>query len=37
VICYGSDLGDWPHREFGIGEPAPARRRTTVPFWRDLT
>jgi hypothetical protein len=36
VICYGNDLGDWLHREFAIGEPVPARRRPTVPFWRDL-
>lgn len=37
VILYGANLGDWLHREFGIG-PASADQgsRPTVPFWRDL-
>jgi hypothetical protein len=36
ITSYGSDLTDWLNREFSIGSPAPAARRATVPFWRDL-
>jgi hypothetical protein len=36
VVHYGNDLGDWLHREFGLGAPAGEARRATVPFWRDL-
>ncbi|GLY94250.1 hypothetical protein [Actinoplanes sp. NBRC 103695] len=37
IVCYGNDLEDFLHREFGIGpgsggEPA----RPTVPFWSRL-
>jgi len=36
IACYGNDLDDWLHREFGLGAGAPGERRATVPFWRDL-
>ncbi|BCJ42067.1 hypothetical protein GCM10010168_65570 [Actinoplanes ianthinogenes] len=36
VLCYGVDLSDWLHREFGLGEPANRRVRPTVPFWSAL-
>ena len=36
IVCYGSNLGDWLHREFALGQPDPIGDRPTVPFWRDL-
>ncbi|XVV11118.1 hypothetical protein ACQP2X_40725 [Actinoplanes sp. CA-131856] len=36
VVYYGADLGDWLHREFGLGPASPSEPRATVPFWRDL-
>lgn len=42
VICYGADLVDYVHQEFGAGPgvdrgDAQWRPRPTVEFWSDLT
>jgi hypothetical protein len=40
IICYGTDLVDYIHREFGPASRTSAAEdwnpQATVPFWRDL-
>ncbi|MEV6929104.1 hypothetical protein AB0M46_32075 [Dactylosporangium sp. NPDC051485] len=37
VICYGNDLADWCHTEFGLTLPDwAARQPRRVPFWSAL-
>ena len=33
IICYGADLDDYLHREFGLGAAGDKQCRPTVMFW----
>jgi hypothetical protein len=33
IVCYGADLDDYLHREFGLGAASDRPCRPTVMFW----